>query len=95
MKRLREMTVDEFIKMFNDIDKGHHLENKKIEAAQMHLPDGLKTYGFGYKKANGQFSSIWEFQTLVRTVKICDWLDFNGFKRPKWSPDGIINKDYI
>lgn len=89
------MTVSEFCIMFNDIEKGHYLENKKIEAAQMCLPEGLKTYGFGYKKSNGCFKTIWEFQSLIKNIKICDWLDYYGFKRPKWSPSGIINKDFI
>lgn len=89
------MSPDEFVKMLNDIGKKHKTEGLKIEPAEMYLPEEKKTYGFGYKKANGYFKHVWEFKDLVKNVKVCDWLDSHNFKRPKWSPDGILNKEYI
>jgi hypothetical protein len=86
MKKLQDMYPDEFIKMFNDLGYGDRIKGKKIEAAQAHHPDRKETYGFGYKKPSGYLSQVWEFKDLVKNVRICDWLDYYGFERPKWRP---------
>lgn len=85
-KGIHELTAADFAKMLHDIGKGHHLKGiDKVMQEFVHLPDGKKLYAFGGYKA-GQKVVSWELTRLLEIVKVCDWLDYYGYERPKWRP---------
>ena len=88
LRKLESMTPDEFRKMMCDIGKGHRVEKyDKITRAAVHV-DPPKIYGFlGW--VNGEIKCEWEFETLLKSPKVCDWLDYYGFDRPKWRPSSF------
>lgn len=85
-KGLQDLTAADFAKMLHDIGKWHRLEGiEKVIQEFVHLPEGKKLYAFGGYKG-GQKVASWELTSLFENVKVCDWLDYYGYERPKWRP---------
>lgn len=86
VKGLESMSPYQFIQMMNDIGKAHRLEGiDEISVAIVHTKPNPKSVGF-YGINKGKVVAEWLAEKLYENVKVCDWLDFHGFYRPKWTP---------
>lgn len=95
MRSLQTMTTEEFNKMMHDIKKGHRLEHAdQIKPLYINIKPKAMLYGFATYNC-GKMLGMYEFSHLVLNVRVCDWLDYHGFERPKWTPDGITMEDTL
>ena len=85
LRKLETMTPDEFGKMMEDIGKESHFNGVDVITAAIVMVDPPIKVGF-YGWCNESVVKSWEFKRLVKSVKVCDWLDYYGFDRPKWRP---------
>ena len=77
---------DEFRKMMIDIGKSHHFEGiDNITPAYVNTSPQKHIGFYGWK--NGKVKKEWSMDRLFENVKVCDWLDYHGYWRPKWIPE--------
>jgi hypothetical protein len=89
-KLIEDFTPELFKQMMTDIGKEHHFEGvEKLTFAKVNTPDGDKIYGF-YGWKNNKVIKEWQLERLYENVKVCDWLDYYGHYRPKWSPCPLL-----
>lgn len=89
---LSNMQGHHYRRMIHDV-KGEEYANRYADYKPQyaHLPDGKKLIGFGGYADSGANSKQMMSHDLVRMLAdsvYCDWLDYHGFLRPKWMPDG-------
>lgn len=85
LRKLESMTPDEFRKMMCDIGKESHFNGVDSITDAIIMTDPPKKEGFHGRRIGAVVKS-WPFNRLVESTKVCDWLDYYGFDRPKWRP---------
>lgn len=81
----KDLSADEFKRLMKDIGKEHHFDEcDDVKEGFVMTNPPKKTGFYGYK--NGEVRKEWPFNMLLKNVKVCDWLDYYGYDRPKWKP---------